>query len=109
GDCSILLGLLMPRFFMSLTSNERYIDTGGSPPVLSRLVTSPTDSMVMGCNPETVTWSLMNRVSGSFRSSSSGFCDRRLSFWQPASARVNIQHKTFRRPFPMVVRLLCER
>src|SRR4029450_2898524 len=61
----------------------------------------------MACSPETVTWSLMNCVSGSLMSSSSGFCDRRLNFWHPASARGSIQHKNRRRPIPMVVRLLC--
>ena len=92
---------------MSFTSSERYIEGCGSPPVLSRLVTSPTASMVIACSPETVTWSLMNWVSGGLISSSSGFCDRRLSFWQPASATGNIQHKNRRRSIPMVVRLLC--
>jgi hypothetical protein len=87
------LGFGTPRLRMSFSSIVRYIDGGGSPPVPSRFVTSPTDSIVIGCRPETVTWSFTNCVSGGLTSSSSGFCDRRLSFWQPLKASVSIQHK----------------
>ena len=73
GDCKIALGLVIPRFFMSLISIVRYIEGGGSPPVPSRFVTSPTDSIVIAFKPETVTWSLTNCVSGGLTSSSSGF------------------------------------
>ena len=85
GSCRTALGFGTPRFFIRSSASNGTSTAGGSPPVLSRLVTSPTDSIVIGCRPETVTWSLMNCVSGGLMSSSSGFCDRRLSFWQPAS------------------------